>query len=108
MGHEYVELHNIANAIACYRNAVAIYAYDYRPWYGLGQTYEILHLYQYAIHYFNKAATLRPFDARMWSAVGNCLLKLGMKYDAIQVLERAVRAGDREGIATRDLARLYR
>lgn len=108
MGHEFVELRNMANAITCYRQAIAIYRYDYRPWYGLGQTYEILHLYQYAVHYFQKAATLQPFDARMWSAVGNCYLKLGMKYDALLVLERAVKAGDREGIATRDLARLYR
>eukprot|EP00981_Chlorochromonas_danica_P002340 scaffold453_cov187-Ochromonas_danica.AAC.10 len=108
MGHEYIELHNITQAIQCYRQAISIYRHDYRPWYGLGQTYEILHLYQYAIYYFNQAAALRPFDARMWSAVGNCLLKLGMKLNAIEVLERAVRSGDREGIATRDLARLYR
>eukprot|EP01031_Cornospumella_fuschlensis_P023510 gene23510-28516_t len=66
MGHEFIELHNISMAIACYRQAVDIYAQDYRPWYGLGQTYEILHLYQYALMYYKKAAALRPYDARMW------------------------------------------
>jgi TPR repeat protein len=68
----------------------------------------MLHLYQYAFYYFQKASLLRPSDARMWSAVGNCLLKLGMKNQAIVTYERAVSAGDAEGIATRDLARLYR
>jgi tetratricopeptide (TPR) repeat protein len=68
----------------------------------------MLHLYQYAFYYFQKASLLRPSDARMWSAVGNCLLKLGMKNQAIVTYERAVSAGDTEGIATRDLARLYR
>lgn len=108
MGHEFMELRNTAAAVQCYRNAVEISEGDYRAWYGLGQTYEMLHLYQYAYYYFKKAAFLRPSDARMWSAVGNCLLKLGMKTEAIATYERAVNSGDREGIATRDLARLYR
>lgn len=108
MGHEYMELRNTSAAVQCYRNAVNISETDYRAWYGLGQTYEMLHLYQYSYYYFKKAAFLRPSDARMWSAVGNCLLKLGMKNEAISTYERAVNAGDREGIATRDLARLYK
>eukprot|EP01031_Cornospumella_fuschlensis_P026318 gene26318-31794_t len=95
MGHEFIELHNISMAIACYRQAVDIYAQDYRPWYGLGQTYEILHLYQYALMYYKKAAALRPYDARMWR-------------EGVYVYERALKAGDREGIATRELARIYR
>ena len=32
----------------------------------------------------------------------------GMNTEAVVILERAVACGDREGIATRDLARLYR
>jgi anaphase-promoting complex subunit 8 len=108
MGHEFMELRNTSAAVQCYRNAINISQTDYRAWYGLGQTYEMLHLYQYAYYYFKKASFLRPSDARMWSAVGNCLLKLGLKNQAILTYERSVNAGDREGIATRDLARLYR
>lgn len=108
MGHEYMELRNTGAAVQCYRNAIQICETDYRAWYGLGQTYEMLHLYQYALYYFKKATSLRPSDARMWSAVGNCMLKLGLKAEAVGTYERAVAAGDREGIATRDLARLYR
>lgn len=84
----------------------------------MGQTYEMLHLYQYANYYYRKAAHLRPDDARMWSAVGNCLLKLSpsnrshkgsrLRSEAIRSFERAVGCGDKEGIATRDLARLCR
>lgn len=108
MGHEYMELRNTAAAVHCYRSAVKISDLDYRAWYGLGQTYEMLHLYQYACYYFRKAAFLRPSDARMWCAVGNCLLKLNLREETILTYQRAVSCGDREGIATRDLARLYR
>jgi anaphase-promoting complex subunit 8 len=108
MGHEYIELHNSATAITCYRQALNISESDFRAWYGLGQTYEMLHLYQYASYYFKKAAVLRPGDARMWSAVGNCLLKLGSRDEAIGVFERAVLCGDSEGISTRELAKLCR
>ena len=34
MGHEYVELHNTAAAVACYREAIAVSESDYRAWYG--------------------------------------------------------------------------
>ena len=108
MGHEFVEMRNTAAAIEAYRNAVAISPSDYRAWYGLGQTYEMLHLYQYALYYYKKAAALKCMDARMWCAVGNCCSRLGMKNDAILALQRAVSSGDKEGIATRELARLYR
>ena len=89
----------------------------------------MLHMYQYALYYYKKAAALKPSDARMWCAVGNCFSRLGSKKDAMLTLEKAVHCGDREGtinslshsltyvfahqlayvgIATRELARLYR
>jgi anaphase-promoting complex subunit 8 len=108
MGHEFVELRNTAAAVQCYRRAVDVSPTDYRAWYGLGQTYEMLHLYQYALYYYKKAAFLKSGDARMWCAVGNCYTRLGWVKDAISALERAVGAGDKEGVATRELARLYR
>lgn len=74
----------------------------------MGQTYEMLHLYQYAHYYYRKAAYLRSTDARMWCAVGKCLLKLGLRAEAISSYERSVNCGDIEGNATRDLARLCR
>ena len=68
----------------------------------------MLHLYQYSLYYYKKATTLKSNDARMWCAVGNCYSKLSMKLMAIQTLNHAVSCGDREGVATRELARLYR
>eukprot|EP00605_Chrysophyceae_sp_TOSAG23-4_P000139 GSChrysophyteH1.ASY1.ANO1.160.1 assembled CDS len=108
MGHECLELRNIAAAVQCYRTAVDLNPGDYRPWYGLGQTYEMLHLYQYALYYYRKVTALKPLDARMWSAVGACLVRLGAKHEAMLTFERAVSCGDSEGVATRELARLYR
>ena len=95
--------------LCIYRHAVDVNGgTDYRAWYGLGQTYEMLHLYQYSLYYYKKATTLKSNDARMWCAVGNCYSKLSMKLMAIQTLNHAVSCGDREGVATRELARLYR
>lgn len=108
MGHEFVELRNTQSAVQCYRRAVEVSPADYKAWYGLGQMYELLHLYQYALYYFKRATSIRPNDARMCSAVGSCLVKLGSKRDAMLIFERAVACGDWEGVATRELARLYR
>jgi anaphase-promoting complex subunit 8 len=36
MGHEYLEMKNIAGAIEAYRNAIEIDPKDFRAWYGLG------------------------------------------------------------------------
>lgn len=108
MGHECVELRNTSAAVQCYRKAIDVSQSDYRAWYGLGQTYEMLHLYQYALYYYKKASSLRPMDARMWCAVGNCYIKLAMKSEAIDAFERASDGDDREGMAVRELARLYR
>jgi len=96
------------SAVQCYRNAVDLSPSDYRAWYGLGQTYEMLHLYQYSLYYYKKAAALKPSDARMWSAVGSQYVRLGAKKDAMLTFERAMNCGDSEGVATRELARLYR
>ncbi len=108
MGHEYIEMKNTAAAIEAYRRAVDINASDYRAWYGLGQAYEILNMYLYALFYFQKAVELRPYDARMWCAMGTCYIGLERKNDAKRSYERAVANHDAEGIATRQLAILYR
>ena len=108
MGHEYVELRNTQSAVQCYRRAVEVSPTDFKAWYGLGQIYELLHLYQYALHYYKKATSIQPMDARMWSALGSCMIKLSCKSEAMLVFERALSCGDREGVATRELARLYR
>jgi hypothetical protein len=70
----------------------------------------MLHRYQYSLYYYYQAASLRPSDARMWTALGNGLLHLNCLLPARLAYERAVFhcTGDTEGIATRDLARLYR
>ena len=108
MGHECVELRNTSAAVQCYRKAIDACPFDYRAWYGLGQTYEMLHLYQYSLYYYKKASFLRPTDSRMWCAVGNCLLKLGMKSQAIKSFEYASNGDSDERWALMELARLHR
>ena len=60
MGHEYLEMKNIAGAIEAYRNAVEIDPKDFRAWYGLGQTYELQNMNNYALYYFSRAVLSRP------------------------------------------------
>lgn len=108
MGHEFIEMKNTAAAIESYRRAVDINPRDHRAWYGLGQTYEILNMPLYALHYHRKATTLRPYDARMWCAMGGCYQALDRVTDAMRSYERAVSNQDREGVATKKLASLYR
>ena len=108
MGHEYIEMKNTEAAIESYRRAVDVNATDYRAWYGLGQAYEILNMYLYALFYFQKAVELRPYDPRMWCAMGTCYMGLDRKNDAKRSYERAVANHDTEGIATKQLASLYR
>ena len=55
-----------------------------------------------------KAAALRPYDARMWCALGSCFVSLDRRREAIKSYERAVTHNDRENLATRKLAKLYR
>ena len=108
MGHEYIELKNTAAAVEAYRKAVDINPREYRAWYGLGQTYEILNMLHFSLKYYRKAATLRSFDARIWCAIGGCYLSLGKRSEAIRSYERAVTNNDIEGVATEQLAKLYR
>jgi len=108
MGHEYVEMRKTDLAITSYRRAVDINDRDYRAWYGLGQVYEILNMLLYALYYYRKAAALRPYDARMWCALGSCFVSLDRRQEAIKSYERAVITNDRENLATKKLAKLYR
>ena len=86
----------------------------------------MLHLYAYAMHYYQKATVLRPNDARMWCAVGKCLSRLSSsggssggtdgrlqaahrhKEAALLAYQRAVQCDDKEGVATRELAKMHR
>ena len=75
---------------------------------GLDQTYELLNMFYYALYYYRKAVTLRPTDARMWCAMGSCFRKLDRLDEAIRSFERASSSNDQEGIATLQLAKLYK
>ena len=82
MGHECLELKNIAGAIEAYRSAVEIDSRDFRAWYGLGQTYELQKMNNYALYYFTKAVMARPKDARMWNAMASCYESMDRRIEA--------------------------
>lgn len=108
MGHECIELRNTSAAVQCYLNATKLNKLDYRAWYGIGQTYEMLHMFSYALYYYKKSTKIRSNDSRMWCAVGSCYQHLNNTKLAIQSYEYAVKYDETEGLATRELAKLYR
>ncbi|OIR56413.1 MAG: anaphase-promoting complex subunit Apc8/Cdc23 [Amphiamblys sp. WSBS2006] len=71
MGHEYIELSNLAGSIECYRRAVDKNKKDYRAWYGLGQAYEMLKLPTYAVYYYKTAFSVKK-DCRIQEAIEEC------------------------------------
>lgn len=97
---------NANAAIAAYRKAVDLNPRDYRPWYGLGQAYELLSMPLYAQYYYSKACALRPYDARMWCALAECYEKVGNLTNAIKAYQRAEANDDHEGLALKKLARV--
>ncbi|EFA82826.1 anaphase promoting complex subunit 8 [Heterostelium album PN500] len=107
IGHEFLEIKNVAAAINAYRKAVDINSKDYRAWYGLGQTYQLLKLPLYSLYYFQKATAIHPYDPRMWCAVAGCYEILERIPDAIRCYERAEENYDRERVALSKLAKLY-
>ncbi|XP_049849365.1 anaphase-promoting complex subunit 8-like [Schistocerca gregaria] len=107
IGHEYIEMKNIAGAITAYRKAVDINRHDYRAWYSLGQTYELLRMPLYALYYFERACELRPHDARMWCAMAGCYESINHLNNAILCYKRAEANEDKQGIVYNKLGKLF-
>ncbi|XP_065828222.1 cell division cycle protein 23 homolog [Oscarella lobularis] len=107
LGHEYMELKNIAAAVETYRKAVDLDPREFKAWYGLGQTYEVLKMPLYSLHYYQKAYFLQPQDSRMLIALGGTYERLKKYHLAEKYYSRAVADGDVEDVAALQLAKLY-
>ncbi len=53
-----------------------------------------------AVQAYGEAQKLNPEDARVFGGLGSCLLHLGMRAQARQVLERGIELGDSKSRAT--------
>jgi anaphase-promoting complex subunit 8 len=107
IGHEYLELKKVANAIDAYNHAVKIDNKDFRAWYGLGQAYELQSLLPTAIHYYLMAVKTRPRDFRMWNALSVVYSKIDKPEEAAKCSERSENYKDDERIALFNLAKIY-
>ena len=78
LGHELIELRNPSAALAAYQQATKCpsASMDVRPWYAMGQLFELINQFAFAIFYHNKAVQIDSNDSRMWKALANCYLKL--------------------------------
>ena len=78
LGHELIELRNPSAAFAAYQQAAQCPAAgnDMRPWYAMGQMFELINQMSFAVFYHNKAVQIQPKDPRIWRALSGCYLKL--------------------------------
>lgn len=107
IGHEYLELKLMPNAIDSYNSALNIDPHDFRAWYGLGQAYELQNLSEYSLVYYGKAGKSKPRDYRMWNALAACYEKLDKMEEAARCSERSEWFNDKEGIAIYNLGKMY-
>ncbi|KAJ3123060.1 Anaphase-promoting complex subunit 23 [Nowakowskiella sp. JEL0407] len=91
LGHEYLELKNVPQAMKSYWNAIENGGdRDYRAWYGLGTAYETLKAYTEAIRFFWKANNCSKNDSRIWNSLGVCYEAMGDREKCVQCFENAV------------------
>lgn len=76
LGHELIELRNPSAAFAAYQEATKRAPRDMRPWYAMGQMFELINQFAFAVFYLNKAAAVDAKDLRVWRALSNCYVKL--------------------------------
>ena len=78
LGHELIELRNPSAAFAAYQKAAQCpsASNDMRPWYAMGQLFELINQMAFAVFYHNKAIQIQPKDPRVWKALSGCYLKL--------------------------------
>jgi anaphase-promoting complex subunit 8 len=78
LGHELIELRNPSAAFAAYQHATICpgASRDMRPWYAMGQLFELINQMAFAVFYHNKAIQVNPKDPRVWKALSGCYLKL--------------------------------
>lgn len=77
LGHELVELRNPSAALAVYQQAILVgKTSDSRPFYAIGQLFELINQYAFAVYYFEKASHIDKSDTRIWTALASCYKKL--------------------------------
>lgn len=107
LGHEYLEVKNLAASVRAYREATEVDEGEYRAWFGLAQAYLTLHQPLFALYYSDRACKLRPYDPRMWCSLAQCFEFVGEAESAIRAYSRAFSNDPRSAPATKALARLF-
>ena len=94
LGHELIELRNPSAALAAYQQAAARCPgghQDLRPWYAMGQLFELINQFAFAVYYHNRAAQIDPRDSRVWKALAGCYQKLNRMDESRECALRAAR-----------------
>jgi len=91
LGHELIELRNPSAALAAYQQAARCPGgmCDMRPWYAMGQLFELINQFAFAAYYHNRAVQIDPRDARVWKALSCCYLRLNRPDESNQCAKRA-------------------
>ncbi len=90
LGHELIELRNPSAALAAYQTAAKLPSakWDVRPWYSVGQLFELINQHAFGVYYHTRAIEIDSKDVRIWKALGNCFTKLNRSDEALKCQEK--------------------
>lgn len=90
--HEYVALEDFENGIKSYQNALHVDARHYNAWYGLGMVYFRQEKFEFSEHHLRMACQINPHSSVVMSYLGANLHHLKRNTEALEMIERAIKA----------------
>ncbi|KAM0687005.1 hypothetical protein COBT_001763 [Conglomerata obtusa] len=94
IGHEYMELGNIPDAIINYNKSINFNQNDHRAIFGMAQALTTLKSYEQAFYFYQKACELQNANAYFWMMFGTCAAGLSKFEDAIFAYQRSIALGE--------------
>ncbi len=89
LGRAYMAMMQLDKAIAAYKKALEVNAYDEYAWNNLGSAYELQQDYEKAKDAYRKQIEINPLDQYAHANLGRLLLRDSQNEEAVKELERA-------------------
>lgn len=107
LGRSYMAMMQLDKAIAAYRKALEVNAYDEFAWNNLGSAFELQQDFDAAKDAYRKQIEINPLDEFAHSNLGRLLLRDGQNADAVKELERAHGIKPDDALASQQLGEAY-
>ncbi|KAM0673197.1 anaphase-promoting complex component apc8 [Gurleya vavrai] len=96
IGHEYIEMENISEAIVNYSKSLKFNSDDHRALFGMAQALTAMKTNEQAFFFYKKTCKLQPLNSYFWVMFGTCAVSLKKYEDAEFSYKRAISLGDEE------------